>query len=199
MDYKPSLKALAAAVAFMAIVAALVVGIQRNAHRRAENASSEAYGVESTGGDNFITETDTAPYEAITDESEHITETATAETATAETTTERITIAPATTAAYVENEIREVRAVPGDYIGTFTLTAYEWTGERMANGEWPYYGACASNYFALGTVLYIDGYGTFVVKDRGGPSMGYDVIDIYLGDEDACWEFGVRTAEVYYG
>ena len=199
MDYKPSLKALAAAVAFMAIVAALVVGIQRNAHRRAEDLHSEAHSVESTDGDNFITETDIAPYEAITDESEHITETATAETTTAETTTERITIAPATTAAYAEEEIREVRAVPGDYIGTFTLTAYEWTGERMANGEWPYYGACASNYFALGTVLYIDGYGTFVVKDRGGPSMGYDVIDIYLGDADACWEFGVRTAEVYYG
>ena len=86
----------------------------------------------------------------------------------------------------------------GSYIGLFELTAYEWTGERMANGEYPYYGACASNFFALGTVLYIEGYGTFTVKDRGG--MADNVIDIYLGDEDACWEFGRKyNVAVYYG
>lgn len=104
-----------------------------------------------------------------------------------------------TTEIATEKTEEVVRVVPGDYIGTFTLTAYEWTGERMANGEYPYYGACASNYFALGTVLYIDGYGVFTVKDRGGPLMGNNIIDIYLGDADACWEFGVRTADVYYG
>lgn len=86
----------------------------------------------------------------------------------------------------------------GSYAGTFELTAYEWTGYPMANGEYPYYGACASNYFALGTVLYIEGYGTFVVKDRGG--MADNVIDIYLGDPDACWEFGRKFGvKVYYG
>ena len=67
----------------------------------------------------------------------------------------------------------------------------------MANGEYPYYGACASNFFPLGTTLYIEGYGTFVVKVRGG--MADNVIDIYLGDPDACWEFGRKfNVRVYY-
>lgn len=85
----------------------------------------------------------------------------------------------------------------GSYAGTFELTAYEWTGEPMANGEYPHYGACASNYFPLGTTLYIEDHGTFVVKDRGG--MANNVIDIYLGDPDACWEFGRKfNVRVYY-
>lgn len=190
----PTSKALIAALAFLTVVG-LIACFYSDIRKCAGNPRTASWSDESTPGDLFITDAVTAPYEAYT---EPQSETATEEPAT-ETTTERKTIAPATTTeAYIE-EIREVRAVPGDYIGTFTLTAYEWTGERMANGEYPYYGVCASNYFALGTVLYIDGYGTFVVKDRGGPSMGYDVIDIYLGDADACWEFGVRTAEVYYG
>lgn len=191
----PTSKALIAALAFLLTAVVLIACFHNHTRKRAGNPRTATWSDESTPADLFITDTETTPYEAYT---EPQSETATEEPAT-ETTTERKTIAPATTTeAYIE-EIREVRAVPGDYIGTFTLTAYEWTGERMVNGEYPYYGACASNYFALGTVLYIEGYGTFVVKDRGGPSMGYDIIDIYLGDEDACWEFGVRTAEVYYG
>ena len=68
----------------------------------------------------------------------------------------------------------------------------------MANGEYPYYGACASNYFAIDTVLDIEGYGTFTVCDRG--RMSDNVIDIYLGDEEACWEFGRKyNVPVYYG
>lgn len=116
----------------------------------------------------------------------------------AETTTEIITAAPLPemTEAYYEEEY-EYDSGHGSYIGYFELTAYEWTGEPMANGEYPYYGACASNYFPLGTTLYIEGYGTFVVKDRGG--MANNVIDIYLGDPAECIEFGRRTAEVYYG
>lgn len=99
-----------------------------------------------------------------------------------------------------EEDYNDYDSGHGGYIGLFELTAYEWTGARMANGEYPYYGVCASNYFALGTVLYIEGYGTFTVKDRGGPSMGNNIIDIYLGDEDACWEFGRKyNVAVYYG
>lgn len=97
-----------------------------------------------------------------------------------------------------DNEYYEPDDYFGEYAGTFELTAYEWTGSPMANGEHPYYGCCASNYFPLGTVLYIEGYGTFVVKDRGG--MPNNVIDIYLGDPDACWEFGRKYGvNVYYG
>lgn len=86
----------------------------------------------------------------------------------------------------------------GDYIGNFKLTAYEWTGRPMANGQYPYYGACACNRpDLLGKTIYIEGHGTFTVCDRGG--MTGDWIDIYLGDEDACWDFGVQYADVYYG
>ena len=84
----------------------------------------------------------------------------------------------------------------GDYIGYFELTAYEWTGQPMADGQYPYYGAVACNSLALGTWIYIEGYGTFQVCDRGG--MGNNVIDIYLGDPYVCEQFGRRGANVYY-
>lgn len=84
-----------------------------------------------------------------------------------------------------------------NYAGYFRLTAYEWTGEPMANGEYPFYGACACNLYPLGTVLYIEGHGTFVVCDRGGMSGNW--IDIYLGDAGACDNFGVQYADVYFG
>ncbi len=84
----------------------------------------------------------------------------------------------------------------GSYIGYYTLTAYEWTGQPMADGQYPYYGAVACNSLPLGTWIYIEGYGTFQVCDRGG--MANNVIDIYLGDPDECIQFGRRAANVYY-
>ncbi len=116
-------------------------------------------------------------------------ETTTPPTTQAETTTERITEA--------HYEYDPDPEYTGSYIGYFELTAYEWTGERMANGEYPYYGACACNSLPLGTQIYIDGHGYFTVCDRGG--MADNVIDIYLGDYDACVQFGRQSAEVYYG
>lgn len=84
----------------------------------------------------------------------------------------------------------------GDYIGYFELTAYEWSGDPMADGQYPYYGAVACNSLALGTWIYIEGYGTFQVCDRG--RIGNNVIDIYLGDPYVCEQFGRRGANVYY-
>lgn len=124
-------------------------------------------------------------------------ESTTVETTT-EATTESTTISE-TTEYYEEDEPEQDydSSSHGSYIGEFQLTAYEWTGNPMANGEYPYYGACASNKFALGTVLYIDGYGTFVVCDRGG--MADNIIDIYLGDPEECDEFGRKFGvDVYY-
>ena len=84
----------------------------------------------------------------------------------------------------------------GTYAGTFQLTAYEWTGNPCANGNYPTCGyTVASNYFALGTRIYIEGYGTYVVEDRGG--MSSNVIDIYMGDYNTCIQFGRRSANVY--
>ncbi len=77
----------------------------------------------------------------------------------------------------------------------FQLTAYEWTGNRTASGAWPQEGVTvASNYFPIGTRLYIDGIGERVVQDTGG--MANSVIDIYLGDPSACIQFGRQNATV---
>lgn len=84
----------------------------------------------------------------------------------------------------------------GSYLGYYELTAYTHTGNKMANGEYPYVGACACNSLDLGTVIYIEGYGTYTVCDRGG--MPGNVIDIFMDTYDECIEFGRREAEVYF-
>lgn len=82
------------------------------------------------------------------------------------------------------------------YLGTYTLTAYEWTGNPCANGCYPTEGyTVASNSIPLGTRLYIEGIGERVVEDTGG--MSGNVIDIYLGSASACVQFGRQSADVY--
>lgn len=80
--------------------------------------------------------------------------------------------------------------------GVFELTAYAWTGNPCANGEYPVEGyTVASNYYPIGTRLWIEGIGERVVTDTGG--MSNNVIDIYMGDEETCIQFGRQSAEVY--
>lgn len=80
-------------------------------------------------------------------------------------------------------------------IGFYELTAYEWTGNPCANGNYPTAGyTVACNSLPLGTRIYIEGYGEYTVEDRGG--MADNVIDIYMGDYDSCIQFGRRTATV---
>ena len=80
--------------------------------------------------------------------------------------------------------------------GMFELTAYEWTGEPCANGEYPVPGyTVASNWFPLGTRIYIEGIGERVVTDTGG--MSNNVIDIYMGDPETCIQFGRQMGNVY--
>lgn len=79
-------------------------------------------------------------------------------------------------------------------MGVFDITAYTWTGNPMANGEYPYEGCVASCDFAIGTVLYIEGLGTYVVKDVC-PTSG--VVDIYMNSYDACIQFGRQYRMVY--
>lgn len=80
-------------------------------------------------------------------------------------------------------------------IGIYELTAYEWTGNPCANGNYPTAGyTVACNSLPLGTRIYIEGYGEYTVEDRGG--MADNVIDIYMGDYDSCIQFGRRTATV---
>lgn len=93
-------------------------------------------------------------------------------------------------------EQRENNIVKEVYIGNYELTAYTWTGNPCANGNYPTSGyTVACNSLPLGTRIHIDGYGDYVVEDRGG--MAGNVIDIYMDSYDACIQFGRRSAEVY--
>jgi 3D (Asp-Asp-Asp) domain-containing protein len=95
-----------------------------------------------------------------------------------------------------EPEAKEEASRELEYAGIFELTAYEWTGNTCANGNYPTTGyTVASNYFPLGTRLYIEGLGEYTVEDTGG--MASDVIDIYMGDYNSCIEFGRRQAGIY--
>ena len=81
-------------------------------------------------------------------------------------------------------------------LGTYELTAYEWTGNPCSNGNYPTEGCTvACNSLPLGTRIYIEGYGEYTVEDRGG--MAGNVIDIYMGDYDSCIQFGRRSASIY--
>ena len=54
-------------------------------------------------------------------------------------------------------------------------------------------------FAALGTRIYIEGYGEYIVEDRGG--MGGNVIDIYMGEQendDVCNSFGRKKNVTVY-
>ena len=85
-----------------------------------------------------------------------------------------------------------------EYLGTFEMTAYEWTGNPCANGNYPTVGyTVACNSLPLGTEVYIEGIGYRVVEDRGAEWHGSNWMDLYLGDVDSCYEWGVRSVDVY--
>lgn len=100
-----------------------------------------------------------------------------------------------------ENTVPDTEYIPtpepsyptSEYVGTYTITAYTWTGSTMANGEYPYVGCVASCDFPLGTTIYIEGVGTFVVNDVC-PTSG--VIDVYMNTYDECINFGCFQANV---
>lgn len=82
------------------------------------------------------------------------------------------------------------------YLGNYMCTAYEWTGSPCANGNYPTEGyTVACNSLPFGTQIYIDGYGYYVVEDRGGG--GDHWVDIYMGDTSTCNNFGVRYLDIY--
>lgn len=82
------------------------------------------------------------------------------------------------------------------YLGDYQLTAYEWTGNPCANGNYPTEGyTIASNTLPIGTRVYIEGIGERTVEDTGG--MAGNVIDIYMGDPSTCVQFGRQSGAVY--
>lgn len=76
----------------------------------------------------------------------------------------------------------------GAYTVQMNVSAYCESGNVMANGEYPYYGAVASDDLPLGTHVIINGQ-EFVVCDRFGG--GYtNRLDIYMQDYNDCIQFG---------
>ncbi|SNU07808.1 3D (Asp-Asp-Asp) domain-containing protein [Lachnospiraceae bacterium] len=82
------------------------------------------------------------------------------------------------------------------YIGSYELTAYIATGNPCASGVYPTVGhTVACNSLPMGTHIYIEGCGEYVVEDTGG--MADNVIDIFVSDYDTAIEFGRQIADVY--
>lgn len=74
------------------------------------------------------------------------------------------------------------------------VSAYTHTGNVMANGEYPYVGAIASDDLPLGTRVVIYGK-TYVVADRfGGGHKGQ--IDVFMDTYEECIEFGQQSIVV---
>lgn len=93
-----------------------------------------------------------------------------------------------------ESDTSDNNTYTQNYLGIYTITAYTWTGNTMANGEYPYVGCAASCDFPIGTTLYIEGIGTYIVNDVC-PTSG--VIDLYMHTYDECINFGRQNAAVY--
>lgn len=94
-------------------------------------------------------------------------------------------------------ETTEVKEPQMTFIGVYELTAYEYTGNCCADGEWPQinYTAACNDPALWHKKIFIEGMGTYFVHDTGG--MSSNVIDIYMGDYDTCIQFGRRSANVY--
>lgn len=75
-----------------------------------------------------------------------------------------------------------------------SVSAYTHTGNVMANGEYPYVGAVASDDLPLGTKVRVNGQ-EYVVKDRFGG--GYtDRLDIFMDTYNEAIEFGRQWLNV---
>lgn len=79
---------------------------------------------------------------------------------------------------------------------TFTATAYSLRG-RMANGQNVHSGAIAADprILPLGTVVYIEGMGTYTVKDTGGAIKG-NRIDVWIPSKASAMRFGRRQVKL---
>lgn len=55
----------------------------------------------------------------------------------------------------------------------------------------------ACNSLPFGTKVYIDGVGFRTVEDRGPAYLGDTWLDLYLGEYDACVQWGDQTKKVW--
>ena len=95
-----------------------------------------------------------------------------------------------------ETESLESSAPEGEIKGTYELTAYIATGNPCADGVYPQsnHTAACNDPDLWHKWIYIEGYGTYYVHDRGG--MSSSVIDIFVDSYDEAVQFGRRSATV---
>lgn len=101
------------------------------------------------------------------------------------------------------------------YLGEFRVTAYcsceiccgQWAENRPngivygASGEELVAGVSCASPLPFGTVLEVDGVGTYIVQDRTASwvvdKYGENLVDIYFDDHQAALEFGLQYHDVY--
>ena len=84
------------------------------------------------------------------------------------------------------------------YMGTWRITAYAYTGSPCANGNYPEVGyTIACNSLPFGAEVYIDGVGFRTVEDRGPGWLGDAWCDLYLGDTAECVAWGDQYRDVW--
>lgn len=105
------------------------------------------------------------------------------------------------TEEYVEDDTNDY--IPEDsnddgmsYYTSSWTTAYAWTDNTCADGRWPELGytAASSDPNLWNKWIYIDGVGEFYIHDYC-PTSG--VIDIYMGDEATCVQYGSSVRDIY--
>ena len=75
---------------------------------------------------------------------------------------------------------------------TLNISAYCHTGNRTVSGVWPTAGVtCADDHLPFGTKITLPDGRTWIVQDRFGAGWR-DHLDLYMGDEAACWNWGRR-------
>lgn len=102
-----------------------------------------------------------------------------------------------------------------EYLGEFRITAYcsceiccgKWAENRPdgivygASGEELVAGVSCASPLPFGTVLEVEGVGTYIVQDRTASwvvdKYGENLVDIYFDDHQAALEFGLQYHDVY--
>ena len=80
---------------------------------------------------------------------------------------------------------------------TMNVSAYTETGNKMANGEYPYIGSCAvdrinGQWIPFGTIIKTEDGRVLTVTDRFGDGRN-NALDIFMQTESECWQFGRRN------
>lgn len=83
-------------------------------------------------------------------------------------------------------------------LGTWTITAYAYTGSPCANGNYPQEGyTIACNALPFGSRVYIDGVGFRVVEDTDDGHMGNEWCDLYMESVTDCVQWGMQERQVW--